>query len=194
MNLRNLLLVLTIPLFLNGCVAGAVLAGVGAGAMGANVASDRRGVNQQFADRGISNNAHDILNFDSELYKHARISVATYDGVVLLVGQVQTADLKQRAGKLAEQIHGVKKVYNELNVSGDESMLASIDDSWITSKVKTMMLRRKGLTSGSIKIVTENGVVYLMGDVSHEQAQLAADTARRVGGVRRVVEVFQQHS
>lgn len=194
MDLRKLLLVLTIPLFLNGCVAGAVLAGVGAGAMGTNVASDHRGVSQQFADRGISNNAHDILTYDSALYKHSRISVATYDGVILLVGQVQTAELKQRAGKLAQQIHGVKKVYNELELSGDESMLASMDDSWITSKVKTMMLRRKGLTSGSIKIVTENGVVFLMGDVSHTQATLAADTARRVGGVRRVVEVFQQHS
>lgn len=194
MDLRKFLLIATIPLFLNGCVAAAVLAGAGAGAMSANVASDRRGVSQQFADRGISNNAHDILTYDSQLYKHSRISTATYDGVILLVGQVQTPELKQRAGKLAQQIDGVKKVYNELSISGDESMLASIDDSWITSKVKTMMLRRAGLSSSNIKIVTENGVVYLMGDVSHQQAQLAADTARRVGGVRRVVEVFQQHS
>lgn len=194
MNLRKLLLIITLPMLLSGCVAGAIVAGAGLGAMSADVGSDRRGVKQEFADRRISNNAHDILTYDSELYKHSRISVATYDGVVLLVGQAQSNDLKQRAGKLAQQIDGVKKVYNELEVSGKESMLASMDDSWITSEVKTMMVRRHGLSSGAIKVVTENGVVYLMGDVSHEQAQLAADTARRIGGVRRVVEVFQQHT
>lgn len=194
MDLRKLFLVLVIPLFLNGCVAGAVLAGVGVGAVSTDVADDHRGIKQQFADRGTSNNAHDQLAYDPELYKHSRISTATYNGTLLLVGQVQSEELKQRAGKIAEGLEGVKRVYNELVVSGDESMLADMDDAWITSKVKTMMMRRAGLRSGDIKIVTENGVVYLMGDVSHSQASLAADTARRVGGVRKVIEVFQQHS
>lgn len=194
MDIRKLVLVLTIPLFLNGCVAGAVIAGVGAGAIGSSVASDNRGMKQQFADRGISNNAHDTLTYDPELYQHSRISVATYDGNLLLVGQVESDDLKQRAGKLAKEIDGVKHVYNQLTVSGAEGDLANMDDAWVTSKVKTMLLRRKGLRSGDIKVVTENGVVYLMGDVSRSEAQLAADTARRVGGVRKVVEVFEQHS
>ncbi len=194
MDIRKLLLVLTIPLWLNGCVAGAVLAGVGVGALSTDVAGDHRGVKQQFADRGTSNNAHDRLTYDPQLYKHARISTATYDGTLLLVGQVQTEDLKQRAEKIALSLEGVKKVYNELEVAGNESMLANVSDAWITSKVKTMLLRRKGLRSEDIKIVTENGVVYLMGDVSHTQANLAADAARRVGGVRKVVEVFSQHS
>jgi osmotically-inducible protein OsmY len=194
MDIRKLALVLTIPLFLNGCVAGAVLAGVGAGAVGSSFASDHRGVKQQFADRSISNNAHDNLAYDQELFKHSRISTSTYNGTLLLIGQVQTEDLKKRAGKIAASIEGVKRVYNELQVSGKEGMLADMDDAWVTSKVKTMMLRRTGLRSGDIKVLTENGVVYLMGDVSHTQAGLAADTARRVGGVRKVVEVFQQHS
>jgi osmotically-inducible protein OsmY len=158
------------------------------------VADDHRGVKQQFADRGTSTNAHDQLTYDPQLYKHARISTATYNGTLLLTGQVQSEELKQRAGKIAAKLEGVTRVYNELVVSGNESMLANMDDAWVTSKVKTMMLRRKSLRSGDVKIITENGIVYLMGDVSHTQASLAADTARRVGGVRKVVEVFQQHS
>ncbi len=198
MLIRKLILACSVPLLplaLSGCIAGAVLAaGIGAGAVGADVATDTRGVKQELADRGMSNNAHDVLKYDQQLHNRSHINVATYDGNMLLAGQVQSDDLKQRAGELAANIQGVKKVYNELTVAGNEATLVNMNDAWITSKVKTMMIRRAGLRSEDVKVVTINGVVYLMGDVSRMEASNAADAARRVDGVNKVVEVFSQHS
>lgn len=194
MDIRKLLVIIALPLCLNGCVGAAIVAGAGIGATGGTMAYDRRSFHQQFSDRRISDEAKDTIINDATLSGRAHISVATYSGVVLLVGQTQTPELKQHVQDVVKQIKGVKKIYNEIQISGSESLFASVDDAWLTSKVKTMLIRRADLNSGQIKVVTENGVVYLMGNVSHEQANLAADATRRVGGVRKVVEVFQQHS
>ncbi|PHQ80873.1 MAG: phospholipid-binding protein [Coxiella sp. (in: Bacteria)] len=192
MDIRKLLLVATLPLLLNGCVGAALLAGASASTVGGKMAMDNRSFHQQFSDRDISDHVHDALFYDNQLNGRSHINVATYNGIVLLVGQTQTPELKERATEIAKATKGIRKVYNELGISGSESFFASVDDGWLTSKVKTMMLRRSGLHSDELKVVTENGVVYLMGDISQAQATLAADTARRVGGVRKVVEVFQQ--
>ena len=70
-------------------------------------------------------------------------------------------------------------------------MIERSNDSWLTSKVKSALLAQKGVPSDAIKVITENGIVYLMGIVSQDQGELAANTARRVDGVREVVKVFQ---
>ena len=85
----------------------------------------------------------------------------------------------------------VTKVYNEIAVKGPTSSLSRASDSWITTKIKTQMLATKGLQSGSIKVVTENGAVYLMGMVSREQADTSVNIARQVTGVQKVVKIFQ---
>lgn len=190
-HLLNVLILGVLPLFLSGCIAVAVIAGAGAGIEGENIAHDNRSVHQQFTDRSISDKAHNALLYDVQLNGRSHINVATYNGIVLLIGQVQTADLKQRAQDIVSQIKGVSRVYNELTISDPASFFSDVDDSWITTKVKTMMLQRKELQSTNIKVITDNGVVYLMGNVSTEQGALAADTARRVKGVVKVVEAFQ---
>lgn len=189
--LLNVLIISTLPLFLNGCIAVAVVAGAGVGIEGENIAHDNRSVHQQFTDRSISDKAHNALLYDVQLNGSSHINVATYNGIVLLIGQVQTTDLKQRAQNIVSQIKGVTRVYNELSIGDSPSFFSDVDDSWITTKVKTMMLQRKELQSTNIKVITDNGVVYLMGNVSTEQGALAADTARRVKGVVKVVEAFQ---
>ena len=194
MQTRKLLALLTlcaVPMLLPGCIAVAIVAGAGAGVETENIVHDNRSVNQQFNDRAISDQAHNALTYDVQLNGRSHINVATYNGVVLLIGQVQTPDLKQHAQDIVSQIKGVKRVYNELTISDSSSFFSSVDDSWITTKVKTMMLKRPELQSTHIKVITENGVVYLMGSVSSEQGALAADTARRVQGVVKVVEAFQ---
>ena len=70
-------------------------------------------------------------------------------------------------------------------------MIQRNNDAWLTTKTKTAMLAAKGLHSAQIKVVTENSVVYLMGLVNHQQANLATSVARRVSGVRKVIRVFQ---
>ena len=190
-KLLALLTLCTVPMLLPGCIAVAIVAGAGAGVETENIVHDNRSVNQQFNDRAISDQAHNALAYDVQLNGRSHINVATYNGVVLLIGQVQTPDLKQHAQDIVSQIKGVKRVYNELTISDSASFFSSVDDSWITTKVKAMMMKSPELQSTHIKVITENGVVYLMGSVSSEQGALAADTARRVQGVVKVVEAFQ---
>ncbi|CZR29798.1 outer membrane lipoprotein [Legionella pneumophila] len=111
--------------------------------------------------------------------------------MVLLVGQTPAASLRVLAERIAQNAPGVKRVYDEITVDNPIPLTQRTKDSWITSQVRSNMLTKKGLESGSIRIVTENGVVYLMGIVSDEQALLAVDVARRVAGVRKVVKIFQ---
>jgi osmotically-inducible protein OsmY len=85
----------------------------------------------------------------------------------------------------------VHRVYDELTVAAPIPLSQSTKDSLITGQIRSAMLTKKGLESGSIRIVTENGAVFLMGVVTPEQASLAVDVARRVKGVIKVVKIFQ---
>lgn len=188
MDIKKLIIIGLLPITLSGCVAAAVLAGA---TVGGSVIYDNRNVKTQMRDRQITSIAEYRIDNDEKLHDNSNISVATYNGVVLIVGQAQTQELKEYSTQLLASIKGVRKVFNEVTIAGSDSILQETSDSWITSKAKTEMLARKNLQSSEIKVVTEDGVVYLMGTVSHAQAEIAADTVRRIGGVRKVVEVFE---
>ena len=110
---------------------------------------------------------------------------------MLLVGQTPAASLRVLAEKTARSASGVKRVYDEVTIGHPIPLTQRTKDSWITSQVRSNMLTKKGLESGSIRVVTENGAVYLMGIVTAEQGSLAVDVARRVTGVNKVVKIFQ---
>lgn len=124
------------------------------------------------------------------LYKYNHIVPTVYEGTVLLAGQVMQANQRIEAEKIIKGIPGIKRIYNELEVSGPTSTLTRSSDSWITSRVKADMVFTKGLESRNVKIVTENGVVYLMGTVTPKQSKLASTVARKVPGVQKVVTLF----
>ena len=111
--------------------------------------------------------------------------------MVLLVGQTPSASLRVVAEKIAHTTPNVRRVYDEIIVAGPSTFTERSKDTWITGEVRSRMLTKKGLESGSIRIVTEHGIVYLMGIATHEQANLAVAVARQVNGVRKVVKVFQ---
>lgn len=169
---------------LTGCVTAVVT-----GAM-AGLVYDRRGVVTMEADARLFHLIHKAI-VTNHRFSDSRVLVTSFNRVVLLVGQVSTPDLRSYAGKIAQETPGVHRVYNELTVGNPIPLTERSKDSWITSQVRSRMLAKKGLESGSIRIVTENGVVYLMGVVHDEQAALAVDVARRVIGVRKVVKIFQ---
>ncbi len=125
-----------------------------------------------------------------ELYNPNHIVPTVYQGTVLLAGQVMRPNQRIEVEKIIQGIPGIKRIFNELEVSGPTSTLTRSSDSYITSKIKTDMIFTKGLKSRNIKIVTENGVVYLMGTVTKSQAKLAANVARKVSGVQKVVTLF----
>lgn len=191
MNIKKTALILLLPFALSGCVGAAFLAGA---SIGGTMLYDNRNVHTQFSDRRITDQAQNILSNDTELSKHTNISIATYNGVVLMLGQAQSPALKDRAFQAVKSVSGIRKIFNEVQIAGLDSMLQTTSDAWITSKVKTEMLARRNLHSSEIKVITEDGVVYLMGNVTHAQGALASDTARRIGGVRKVVKAFEYTS
>lgn len=121
----------------------------------------------------------------------SHIIVTSYNGVVLLAGQVPSEQLRQRAATTVANIGKVKRVHNELTVAGNTSMVARSNDAWITTKVKTKLLASSETEGNRIKVVTENGVVYLMGIVTRDEGDRAAESARRTAGVQKVVRIFE---
>ncbi|WKD50784.1 BON domain-containing protein [Microbulbifer spongiae] len=123
--------------------------------------------------------------------KAADIGVTSFNGVVLLTGQIPDQELRLLAGRTAGQVQNVRQVYNETQVRGKVSLLATTNDAWLTTKVKTNLLTNKEIDSGRIKVVTENGVVYLMGLLTQAEAERAADVTRSIGGVQKVVKAVE---
>lgn len=126
-----------------------------------------------------------------EAFDSAHLVVVSYNGVVLLAGQVHSEALREKAGQVAGRIDKVRRVQNELEVGGPTSVLARSSDVWITSKVKTRLVADEQIQGTRVKVLTENGVVYLMGLIPREEGDRAAEIARRVYGVRKIVKVFE---
>lgn len=175
---------LFLSLFLSGCIV-AVVAGAAAGL----VVYDKRSVSTIEKDTRIFHVIHSQIVSDPR-FKQSRIEVISFNQVVLLLGQTPSATLRVMAEKIAQKTPTVRRVYNQISIAHKASIATQTKDSLITSQVRTYMLSRKGLESGSFRIVTEQGVVYLMGIVTEEQATIATHVAREIKGVKRVVRVF----
>ena len=170
---------------LTGCVAAMV-----AGATAGMIVYDKRGVNVIESDTRIFYLARRAVVSDPRL-EGSHIEVASFNKMVLLVGQVPSPSARVAAEKIVQGIPNVRRVYNELTVGRPIPIQDRPRDVLITGQIRSMMLTKKGLESGSIRVVTENQVVYLMGLATHEQANLAASVARQTRGVQKVVKVFQ---
>lgn len=135
-----------------------------------------------------------IVNMKSQepAFRQANIDVISHNGVVLLVGQVESEALKSRATEIASQASSkIKRIHNELEVSGKTSFLSRSNDAWIATKVRTLMLANGDVPSDQVRVIAENGAVYLMGIISQLEGDNAANLARNVSGVTRVVKVFE---
>lgn len=132
------------------------------------------------------------LNSEDEALRKANITVVSFNGTVLLVGQVPNQDLKNQATQVATSSSSrVKTVYNELEVAGGTSFLTRTSDAWLSTKVKSLLLANQDIRGLRTKVVTEKGAVYLMGLVSREQANRIVDVVSNTGGVTKVVRAFE---
>ena len=122
--------------------------------------------------------------------KDGHLGVTSFRGVVLLTGQVRDEASKALASEVLSGIEDVKTVYNELTISGPTALLARSADAVVTSKVKARLLANEAVRGLEIKVVTENGTVYLLGTVTRTEGEAATAAARAVGGVERVVRIF----
>ncbi|MDX2347082.1 MAG: BON domain-containing protein [Legionella sp.] len=183
MKLKIGILVLLFGL-LSGCMLGMVAAATGL------VVYDSRSVVMLERDARIFHLIHtDIVR--NPKFEGSHIGVTSFNQIVLLVGQTPEASLRVLAEKVAKQTPKVRRVYNEITIEAPISMAQRSKDTWITGEVRTKLLRKKDLESGTIRVVTEDAVVYVMGIATAEQAALAVEVARQVKGVRKVVKVFQ---
>ena len=177
--------ILSSSVLLGGCVLG-VMAGAAAGL----VVYDKRSVVMIERDARIFHVVRTTIVTDPK-FRNSHIGVTSFNQVVLITGQTQTASLREVAEKIAQSTPNVRRVYNEITIEPPITLADQSRDSWITGEVRAKLLRKKGLESGSIRVVTDNAVVYLMGIATPEQGGLAVDVARQIKGVRKVVKAFQ---
>ncbi|HUH59383.1 MAG TPA: BON domain-containing protein [Candidimonas sp.] len=171
---------------LSGC--GLLVVG-GTAATTAMVATDRRTAGEQVEDQAIEMKV--AAEMRSLLGDAARVNAASYAGLLLLTGDVPTQQDKQRAEQAAAKVEKVKKVINELRIGDITPVSVRTNDTWLTSKVKTTLINTKHVPTRTILVTTERGVVYLLGKVTQQEAQMAATAAAGVGGVNKVVKLFQ---
>jgi len=184
MNVKTVI-VLVGSFILASCAAVVVV-----GAAGSMAVYDRRSITMMESDARIFYVVRKAIVSDPR-FRDSRILVSSFNEVVLLVGQTPTASLRVVAEKIVQNTPNVRRVYDEITVDYPLSLTARSKDTLITGEVRSKLLTKKGLESGSIRVVTENGVVYLMGTATHEQADLAVGVARQINGVNKVVKLFR---
>jgi osmotically-inducible protein OsmY len=166
------------PLIVGGALVG-----------GSMVAIDRRSSGTQIDDQSIE--LKGVNRVAEVIADRGHVSTTSYNRVVLITGEVPTEADKVAVEQGVARIEGVQSVVDELLVGPSASLSTRSSDTILTGKVKAALVDAKDLQSNAFKVVTERGIVYLMGRVTEREAVRAADVAREVGGVLKVVRVFQ---
>jgi osmotically-inducible protein OsmY len=163
-------------------LGGAVMTGV--------VATDRRTTGTQVEDESIEIKVASAVR--KEMGERVHLNATSYNRQVLLTGEVSNAADKERAEKLAQSQENVKAVVNDLVVMPVSTLTQRSKDTVTTGRVKAAFVDAKDLQVGAFKVVTERGIVYLMGRVTPREAKRATDIARTMSGVTKVVRVFEE--
>lgn len=187
---KTLLAVTLLTSLLGGCAA-VVVTGA---ATTANAAHDRRSLGAYVDDEGIELKTLLAITEDKEIYSQVHVNIISVNGVVLLVGQAPTEALRMKIEDITRVIEKVRVVHNEITIAAPNSYMTRSSDSLITAKVKGSLFGIKGqdgFDPTRVKVVTENGVVYLMGILYRPEADAVATKASRVSGVQKVVKLFE---
>lgn len=181
------LYLLAATLLLQGC-APLIVAGAATTAV---VAYDRRTVGAFIDDNNIELKVRAILTDDKLLGDNVHINATSINGTVLLTGETPTEALRARLIDQIRDIPSVRRIVNEIRVAELSDPNDRSRDAWLTSKVKAKLMASKGVSAPRIKVVTENSSVYLMGLVTRQEAEKSTEVTRKVGGVERVVKLFE---
>lgn len=142
-------------------------------------------------DENIETKAMVNVRGSNDAFDDAHLVIVSYNGYVLIAGQVPSQALKDQATEVVRKVRGVRRIYNELEIAAPSSAMTRTSDTWITSKVKAFMLASSDIQGHRVKVVTENGVVYLMGLATRAEAERIAAEAASTSGVQRVVKLFE---
>jgi len=172
---------------LSGCIGA-----VAVGAVTATAATtDERSFGEVIDDQAITLGVTaDITNYNKALLLDNNVVILTVNKKVLIVGQVSSNAERNKIAEIASQSEDVIQVYNQIRLGDSISFKQRSKDSWLTTKVKTSMLKLEGIKPLNMKVLTENSEVFLIGDVTRKQADLATEAARYVVGVDKVIKVF----
>lgn len=172
---------------MQGCAALLVGAGVGA----ASAAHDRRTLGTQLDDKTIASRISIALSENKAIEKQANINVHVFNGSVLLVGQAPNESLIRQAQQLSESVNNVNKLHNQIRLATPISASTTTHDVWLASKIKAKLIADKRVDGFHIHVAVENSEVFLMGLVSTQEADSAANSARNVEGVTQVIKAFE---
>ena len=182
------LILLTLALTVGGC---STIVSKATGDQPAGTDKTERSFGQLIDDQLIETYVGANLLKADPGYQSAHVRAVSFNGIVLLVGQVKSEQLRTEAATVASQVRNVKRVHNELTISGPISIPARSNDQWLKTKIKSTMLATKGINPLAVKVVVENNIIYLMGLVEKPQADLAVRIARQTYGVQKIVRVFE---
>ncbi|OUR87893.1 BON domain-containing protein [Cycloclasticus sp. 44_32_T64] len=177
-------------ILLSGCAAVAV----GTATTGVAVIHDRRTAGTVIDDQTIELKALNILYGVDKIRINTHVNATCYNGVLLLTGEAPTEGLRSDISNRLRQITKVRQVHNEIILAAPSSLVARSSDSLITSKTKIALFKLndiKDFDPTRVKVVSENGVVYLLGILRQHEVNPVIETVRRVGGVQRVVKLFE---
>ncbi len=172
---------------ITGC--GSMLAGVESNAIEED--PGRRTIGRQVTDESIETKAIVNIHAANGSFDDASFTVVSYNGFVLITGEVPSTELKDQATEVIRRIEGVRRIYNELIVGPVSDAATRAKDTWLTTKIKTSLLTTSDTPAIRVKVVTENSVVYLMGLVTQPEADRIAGETAEVNGVERVVQLFE---
>ena len=187
-TLKNLIVAVLLTFTLSACVT-AMIAGVTIATV--DILHDRRTIGEYIDDSSVELNATNYVLSNSEVRTAAHIKADSWNGILLVTGEIDNEEIKRQVITHMNSIQGVRQVVDETTITGKSALLARSNDTWITSKVKSRLLLKTGLDSNRIKVITTRGTVYLMGIVTNEEADKATELTRSVRGVARVVKVFE---
>lgn len=189
---RSFALLISAAIISATALSGCIPVMIGAAAVtSVSVAHDRRTVGSLIDDQLIETKAKYFLVTEVQLKGDTHFNVTSVNGVVLLTGETPTAEQRTLAVDIVRDLAQVRQVVNEVQVLQKSSWPDRTVDSWLTSKVKTKLLDTKNLDPTRIKVVTADKNVYLMGLVTRIEGDFAAESARSVNGVHKVIKVFE---
>ncbi|MGK2946264.1 MAG: division/outer membrane stress-associated lipid-binding lipoprotein [Candidatus Malihini olakiniferum] len=186
MRVFSIFAVLSVALLLQGCIGVAAIGG----AFATKTVIDPRTVGTQVDDGTLEMRVSNAISKDKQLSKEARIVATAYQRKVLLTGQAPTTDLASRVKQIAMGVDGATAIYNEIRKGRPVSMGTESMDIWITTKVRSQLLASDTVKSSNVKVMTENGEVFLLGLITQREGRFAAEIASKVSGVKHVTTAF----
>ena len=163
---------------------------IGSAALAGKVLNDRRTSGIQLEDESIELRSESGLR--TQLTKNSHVRVSSYNRMVLLTGEVNTENEKILAEQFVKSQDNVKLVLNELAVMPESSLTQRAKDKLITTNVRALLIQARDIHSSAVSIITERGIVYLMGRLTETEARRVAElvSSSKISGIEKVVKVF----